>query len=82
MGRVQLLIDNDTSECIHQFLLQRKTKRKYNALIPISLLAFAEAGYKTVHLPFPEFGSSDANILPVAENCIEANFLSSKNEHS
>lgn len=34
--------------------------------IPISLLAFAEAGYKTVHLLFPFFGSSEAKTFPVA----------------
>jgi hypothetical protein len=33
--------------------------------IPISLLAFAEAGYKTLHI-FPFFGSSEAKTLPVA----------------
>lgn len=48
---------------------------KYNSVkiqewqenIPISVLAFAEAGYKTVHLAFPSFGSSAAKTLPIAE---------------
>lgn len=35
--------------------------------LPISLLAFAEAGYRTVVL-FPILGSSVAKIFPVAEN--------------
>lgn len=35
--------------------------------IPISPLAFADAGYNTVHFLFPFFGSSDAKTLPVAE---------------
>ena len=35
---------------------------------PISLLAFSEAGYKTVHFVLPFFGSSEANTFPVAEN--------------
>lgn len=36
--------------------------------IPISLLAFADAGYKTVYFSFPCFGSSKAKTLPVAAN--------------
>lgn len=35
--------------------------------IPISPLAFADAGYNTVHFLFPSFGSSEAKTLPVAE---------------
>lgn len=35
-------------------------------IIPISLLAFAEAGYKTLHFRLPIIGSSEANTLPVA----------------
>lgn len=46
---------------------QKKESIKPEAFnIPISLLAFAEAGYNTVHFFFPFFGSSEAKIFPVA----------------
>lgn len=35
--------------------------------IPISLLALVDAGYKTLHFVFPNFGSSEAKTLPIAE---------------
>lgn len=45
--------------------------------IPISLLAFADAGYKTVHFLFPVCGSSEAKTLPVAvkNSTVELNYL-------
>lgn len=46
---------------------QQKESIKPEAFyIPISLPAFTEAGYKTVHFLFPFFGSSKAKIFPVA----------------
>lgn len=38
-----------------------------NPNLPISLLAFTDAGYKTLHLSSPCLGSSDARTLAVAE---------------
>jgi len=46
---------------------QKKRIQPETPCLPISLLAFVEAGYNTVHLLFPFLGSSDAKTLPVAE---------------
>lgn len=50
-----------TKACYQQKIIQLEV-----FYIPISLLAFAEAGYKTVHFLFPFFGSSEAKTFPVA----------------
>lgn len=50
-----------------RYIYENENTKPEKLYLPISLLAFAEAGYKTLHLFFPFFGSSDAKTLPVAE---------------
>lgn len=44
-----------------------ETRIKKVSCVPISLLALVEAGYKTLHFVSPNFGSSEAKTLPIAE---------------
>lgn len=46
------------------YILRKPYNRRTHR--PISLPAFAEAGYKTVHFVLPNFGSSEAKTFPVA----------------